>query len=299
MSKFKNETYFEMGSGFEDPFTRVPNIILDEKDISAKALGIYVKIIRFQNSNKHKIYISSLTKQLKEGRDAITSAINELISFGYIQRSEIRTKGKFNGYKYIVHAQPVEFTTNSPITENPKSDYPTSENHEYKKKISKKKINKKENNVVVNDQNTLEEKVINLYKEMKLEKRVMPHTIKMIKNYCDLFDYEIFEEVFTSASGNKVDNPYKYMKKVFSELEKKNIKTIEEYKVDYEVFKGKKNGLSKTDKPNINDKNSIPQNKYKKTKFHNFNENFTNYNEDELMEILRKSQEAKFGEATF
>ncbi len=135
MSKFKNETYFEMGSGFEDPFTRVPNIILDEKDISAKALGIYVKIIRFQNSNKHKIYISSLTKQLKEGRDAITSAINELISFGYIQRSEIRTKGKFNGYKYIVHAQPVEITTNSPITENPKTDNPVSENHEHKKKI--------------------------------------------------------------------------------------------------------------------------------------------------------------------
>lgn len=47
MSKFKNETYFKMGSGFEDPFTRVPNIMLDEKNISAKALGIYVKIIKF------------------------------------------------------------------------------------------------------------------------------------------------------------------------------------------------------------------------------------------------------------
>ena len=59
MSKFKNKTQFKMGLGFNDPWTKVPNVILDEKDISAKALGIYVKIIRFQNSNKHKIYILS------------------------------------------------------------------------------------------------------------------------------------------------------------------------------------------------------------------------------------------------
>lgn len=60
-----------------------------------------------------------------------------------------------------------------------------------------------------------------------------------------------------------------------------------------------KNGLSKADKPNINNKNSIPQNKCKKTDFHNFYENFTDYDKYRLIEILRKSQEAKFGEATF
>ena len=118
----------------------------------------------------------------------------------------------------------------------------------------------------------------------------MPHTIKLIKGYINSFDYEIFEEVFISASGNNIDNPYKYMKKVFSELEKKNIKKIKEYRVDEERYKHKKNGLSKTDKPNINDKNSIPQNKYKKTGFHNFDENFTNYAEDELNRIIEKSQ---------
>lgn len=300
MSKFKNKTQFKMGLGFDDPWTKVPNVILDEKDISAKALGIYVKIIRFQNSSEHKIYIGSLANELKEGITAIRSAIHELINLGYIEREIVRNeKGHVNGYCYVVHAFPVrediENTSNEPSCENPITDKPISDGTTLKRKYNKKKINKKENKVVVvNDQNTLEEKVINLYKEMKLEKRVMPHTLKLIKNYINSFDYKIFEEVFISASGNNIDNPYKYMKKVFSELEKKNISTIEEYRVDEERYKYKKNGLSKTDKPNINDINSITRNKYKKTGFHNFYENFSNYSEDELNEIIKRSQQAKF-----
>lgn len=301
MSKFKNKTQFKMGLGFNDPWTKVPNVILDEKDISAKALGIYVKIIRFQNSSKHKIYIGSLANELKEGTTAIRSAIHELINLGYIEREIVRNeKGHVNGYCYVVHAFPVresiENTTSEPSLENPITDNPISDGTMLKRKYNKKKINKKENKVVVvvKDQNTLEEKVINLYKEMKLEKRVMPHTIKLIKDYINLFDYEIFKEVFISASGNNVDNPYKYMKKIFSELEKKNIRTIEEYRLDEEKYKHKKNGLSKTDKPNINDKNSISQNKYKKTGFHNFEENFNNYSEDELIKIIEKIQKGKY-----
>ena len=35
-------------------------------------------------------------------------------------------------------------------------------------------------------------------------------------------------------------------------------------------------------------------NTYKKTKFHNFNETFTQYTSDELDEIIKKSQKEKF-----
>ena len=119
----------------------------------------------------------------------------------------------------------------------------------------------------------------------------MPHTCKLIKSYIDKFDYEVFEEVFISATGSNIDNFYKYIKQVFLELDKKNIKTIKDYELDNENFRNKKRPSKKLDSRNCN--NSIPQNK---TKFHNFSgsENFKKYNADELERILLESQKDKF-----
>lgn len=50
-------------------------------------------------------------------------------------------------------------------------------------------------------------------------------------------------------------------------------------------------------KENINKKQintTQNNNTYKKTKFHNFNETFTQYTSDELDEIIKKSQKEKF-----
>lgn len=280
MSKrFNNQTYFQMGTGFEDPFTRVPNVILDEKNISAKALGIYVKIIRFQNSDEHKIYISSLANELKEGKDAIRSAIHELMELGYIEREILRNeKGHMNGYVYTVHAQPIENTKIQPKSEKPISGEPISGDTTLKKKINKKKINKKENNVVV-VANEKETQLLEMYKTFKIEKRVMPHTINLLKEYVDKFDLNVFEQVFISASEDSVKKKYAYIKLTLEELDKKNIKTLVEFEEDNKKYKESKS----------------PK-KYKKplTRFHNINNTFEQYTEDELNEKIKKSQADKF-----
>ena len=286
MSKrFNNQTYFQMCTGFEDPFTRVPNSILDEKNISAKSLGIYVKIIRFQNSTKHKIYISSLANELKEGKDAIRTAIHELMNLGYIERKILRNeKGHMNGYVYTVHAQPIEKTITQPKSDNPKSVNPHSDNTTLKKKINKKENNKKENNVVVDEK---ENQLLELYKSFKLEKRVMPHTIKLLKEYKDKFDLEVFEQVFISASEESTKKKYSYIKEVFEKLVIKNIKTLNDFEEDNKKYKENKSSIKKSF--NKSNSNKIT------TRFHdNCNQTFKKYTEDELNKKLKESQEGKF-----
>lgn len=284
MSKrFNNQTYFQMGTGFDDPFTRVPNSILDEKNISAKSLGIYVKIIRFQNSTEHKIYISSLANELKEGKDAIRTAIHELMNLGYIERKILRNeKGHMNGYVYTVHAQPIEKTIIQPKSDNPKSGNPDSGNTTLKKKINKKENNKKENNVVVDEKET---QLLQLYKSFKLEKRVMPHTIKLLKEYKDKFDLKVFEQVFISASEESVKKKYSYIKEIFEKLITKNIKTLNDFEEDNNKYKENKSNINKTNKR---------PNKKPLTRFHEINQTFEKYTEEELNKKLQKSQENKF-----
>lgn len=138
---FNNETYFEF-NGFDDKYTVVPNYILNETNISAKAIGIYVKILKYQNSKEHKVYISSLINTVKDGKDSISSAIKELINLGYVQRMTKRNeKGQLAGYKYIVYAKPIQCVGNTetePKAEKPSSVNPISDNPLHKKKIGKK-----------------------------------------------------------------------------------------------------------------------------------------------------------------
>ena len=47
------------------------------------------------------------------------------MDFGYIERYELRNeKGQRNGYRYVVHAQPVEITTSEPALDNSTLDNP-------------------------------------------------------------------------------------------------------------------------------------------------------------------------------
>jgi len=50
--------------------------------------------------------INGIVACSKEGRRAIGNTIKELISAGYIERNQIRDKGKFIGYDYFVFEKP-------------------------------------------------------------------------------------------------------------------------------------------------------------------------------------------------
>ena len=250
--KFSNETYFELDGSFKEGFTVVPNYILNNRNLSYKAVGLYVQILQYQNSPTHKIYMSSLQTYKTDKESSVRSGINELINEGFLTSEAIRNeRGQLKGKRYIVHAKPIEKTTIEPKRENPVSENPVSENIVRKSKIGYKE-NKKKENIEVEE----EAKIISLYYEtFKLEKRKMPHTLRLLKEYAYKFDFDLWEEIFISASGEDISNKFKYVRSVIEDLVKENIYTLNEYKKRADHRKS-------TNKPN----NSIPQKPKKDTK---------------------------------
>lgn len=116
----------------------------------------------------------------------------------------------------------------------------------------------------------------------KSEKRIMD----------EWFDkYEMSMELIISAcdKSKNVSNPsISYINGIVKNWQTKNIRTIEDLEKDEEEYRAKEKEKEKNtgDKKNKSMNRSYPN---KKTKFHNFNETFTQYSSDELDEIIKKS----------
>ena len=112
-------------------YSVIANGIFRDKRISLKAKGLLAMLLSLpQNWN---LSIEGLTKITKEGRHSITNTITELIENGYIERTQIRDKGKFVGYQYIVNEKP---KSAKPITAKPLTEKPiqlSKENNKVKK----------------------------------------------------------------------------------------------------------------------------------------------------------------------
>lgn len=291
--KFSNETYFELDGSFKEGFTVVPNYILNNRNLSYKAVGLYVQILQYQNSPTHKIYMKSLQTYKTDKESSVRSGINELVSEGFLTREAIRNeRGQLNGYRYIVHAQPIEKTAIEPKRENPVSVNPVSDNHVRKSKIGYKENNKKEN---------IEEEARDIlslyYDEYKLSKKKLPHIKSFINKYKDLVELDLWHEIFIRASEDSISSKYLYVKTFIEDLVKDNIYTLNDYK------KRKADQNKSTKKPN----KSIPQKDNKNTSsdinfVNNFskgassgvNNNFTKYTPNELEKMLLESQKGKF-----
>ena len=290
--KFSNETYFELDGSFKEGFTVVPNYILNNKNLSYKAVGIYVQILQYQNSPTHKIYMKSLMTYKTDGESSVSSGINELISEGFLTREAIRNeRGQMKGYRYTVHAQPIEKTAIEPKSENPVPDNPVPENIARKKKIGFKE-NKKKENLEVEEGN----EILNLYyDEYQLSKKKLPHIKKLIDKYKDVIELDLWHEIFISASEDSINSKYKYVKAVIEDLVKDNIYTLNEYKKRADQRKSTNipnKSISQSSKKNTNKKDEI---KVLDNPFNNgTNQTFTKYTPDELEKMLLEGQKGKF-----
>ena len=292
--KFSNETYFELDGSFKEGFTVVPNYILNNRNLSYKAVGLYVQILQYQNSPTHKIYVKSLMTYKTDKESSVRSGINELMSEGFLTREAIRNeRGQMNGYRYIVHAQPIEKTTIEPKRENPVSVNPLTDNHVRKSKIGYKENNKKENK----EEEEARDVLSLYYDEYKLSKRKLPHIKNFINKYKDLIELDLWHEIFIRASEDSISGKYLYVKTFIEDLVNDNIYTLNDYK------KRKADQNKSTKKPN----KSIPQKDNKNTSsdinfVNNFskgassgvNNNFTKYTPSESEEMLLESQKGKF-----
>jgi len=92
---------------------------LEDMNLSLKAKGLWAYLLT--KPNDWKFYVSQLVTVLKEGKDAIYSAMKELINNGYCQRNIIRDdSGKVVSTEYIVS----EVKKFIPQREKPEVDIP-------------------------------------------------------------------------------------------------------------------------------------------------------------------------------
>lgn len=97
----------------DNPYVVVNKIFLNENRLSLKAKGLLAYLLSLPDN--WKIYIKELEKHHKDGRESISTAINELIKYKYMHRIRVREKGQFKGYCYKVYEKPVNIYN---VTEN-------------------------------------------------------------------------------------------------------------------------------------------------------------------------------------
>lgn len=283
----------------DNPYLMLNKECINDDRLSWAAKGLHTYLLGLPDN--WKIYVSELIKHTSSGETNTRSAIKELLTYGYMERFQYRCKGVVVSGEYVVHETPIKFdgdntktkiikvernnngeyieiNTSEPYCENLNLDTP---NSDFTPLINNNKINNnKINNNFDDEEATPEQQLINLYKSFKLEKRVMPQTLKMLKNNVHI-SLDIFEQLFINATSK--DSTYRYLQEVLKDLNTNNITTLEEFNNHLDAKKGKGTKGSNKEKSKTNN-----------NKFKNFTETFTNYSENELDKIINKSQKEKF-----
>jgi len=82
-------------------YVTICNKALRDKELSLKAKGLYAFMTGLPKDWDYTI--NGLTTVLKEGKDGIQAALNELIKAGYLVRLQIKDeKQRYKGYAYIL-----------------------------------------------------------------------------------------------------------------------------------------------------------------------------------------------------
>lgn len=90
----------------ENPFVQINREALNDKKLSLKARGLWATCL--SKPQDWHFHVSALVKELKEGKTAIYSALEELIEAGYCIRGQKREieGGRFQSVEYIIYEFP-------------------------------------------------------------------------------------------------------------------------------------------------------------------------------------------------
>ena len=104
-------------------FTVMSNTHFKEKKMSLKAKGLLSLMLSLPDDWNYSV--SGLVTLSKDGKDSVMSALAELETFGYLERTRtVNERGQFSGIEYNIFEQP---QTEKPVTENLTAVYPISE----------------------------------------------------------------------------------------------------------------------------------------------------------------------------
>lgn len=142
-----NKNYLEnKGCGF----TQINNKLIQNNKISNSAKAVYIYMA--SRPDGWEFYVDEIRNNVKSGREAINNAINELVKFGYIVKSQIRSKlGKFDKNHYKILYEPL---TGFPLTVQPSTVNQTHNNTDISNtedSNNKKNYTKKRNSEICKD----------------------------------------------------------------------------------------------------------------------------------------------------
>lgn len=293
----------------------MPKMITTDTNLTIEAKAIYAYMVSFAGSGETAFpKVSTILHHLQISKTRYYKNLNLLKESGYI---EVQSRRKFdpklrkwvqdsNLYviKQVIERNEnnsndnVNNVGNTNIPQCPQIETPQIETPQNGDTINNNSftINSINNNSVVSCCCEKETKLIDLYKSFHLEKRVMPHTTKLLKDNVDKFDLEVFEQIFINASSDDVKKKYAYIKTTLELLASKNIFTIDAYNTDQKKRKtDKNNNKSKGSSASKNNYNSTSiQKTYKRGAGAGVNNTFNNYAQDELEKMLKEGQKYKF-----
>ena len=258
-------------------FSQVSNEALRDKNLSLKGKGLYALIQSYITIDNFTLYKDTLKSVCKEGSDGFDSAWRELKKQGYLKQYKMQGERGKICYEYELLDIPKKkliIVKDDDKTNSPHTDFPYTGNPSYGK------------GGVYN--NTINNNIYSKYVCKYEEHLAITEEFKnfLINNEIDKrMDLDTFEAILVGVmNNNRVKYKDRYFKKTLIENLNKGIKTLEEYNQSLEDFKKQKKSTGSKNVTKIT------------TRFHNINETFRNYGENELEDMLKKSQENKFGE---
>jgi len=104
-------------------FATIPNEILNSKELSFKAKGIYGYIQ--SKPDDWNFSVKRISTQTGEGVTSVTSGIEELENLGYLRRQKYQDSNGYWGIEYLLYS---EKNSENPESENPTQDFPIQDN---------------------------------------------------------------------------------------------------------------------------------------------------------------------------
>ena len=261
-------------------FSQVSNEALRDQELSLKAKGLYSLIQSYITIEGFTLYKDTLKSACKDGRDSFDSAWKELKKQGYLKQYKMQGERGKICYEYELLDIPKKkliIVKDDDKTNSPHTDFPYTGNPSYGK------------GGVYN--NTINNNIYSKYVCKYEEHLAITEEFKnfLINNEIDKrMDLDTFEAILVGVmNNNRVKYKDRYFKKTLSENLNKGIKTLEEYNQSLEEYKKNKATKKKSSTTKDGEKQF-------KTRFHNINERFRDYQPEELERLLRESQKGKF-----
>ena len=232
-------------------FTVMSNTHFKEKKMSLKAKGLLSLMLSLPDDWNYSV--SGLVTLSKDGKDSVMSALAELETFGYLERTRtVNERGQFSGIEYNIFEQP---QTEKPVTENLTAEKPISEetNAENLQQLNTNKLNTN-NNKITNElitkgsdidifedilKDVVNVELRNLYVDFiemrrNIKKPLTKRGLKMLINRCErLTNFNIREQkqMLEAAIINNWHSVYlpEEVKEERKELQKRTIDELKDF----------------------------------------------------------------------